>query len=92
MVPVKSVLDDTPTNDGNHFGGVIADSPIISQVEFYAFATPGAVVIDNLIWEEFQGGGDVPASSPLALLVLLAILMTVSWAILRPKWGARHST
>ena len=33
---------------------------------------------------------DVPASSPLALLVLLAILMTVSWAILRPKWGARH--
>ena len=34
----------------------------------------------------------VPASSPLGLLVLLAILMTVSWAILRPKWGARHPT
>jgi hypothetical protein len=35
---------------------------------------------------------DVPASSPLGLLVLLAILMTVSWAILRPTWGARHPT
>ena len=31
----------------------------------------------------------VPASSLLPLLVLLAILMTVSWAILRPKWGSR---
>jgi hypothetical protein len=39
---------------------------------------------------EFQGGADTPASSPLGLLVLLAILMTVAWAILRPKWGARH--
>ncbi len=35
---------------------------------------------------------EVPASSPLALLVLLAILMPVSWAILRPTWGARHPT
>jgi len=41
---------------------------------------------------ELQGGGDVPASSRSGLLVLLAILMTVSWAILRPKWGARHPT
>ena len=41
---------------------------------------------------EFQSGDDMPASSPLGLLVLLAILMTVSWAILRPRWGARHPT
>ena len=35
-------------------------------------------------------GDDVPASSSLGLFVLLAILMTVSWDILKRKGGARH--
>jgi len=41
---------------------------------------------------EFQGGGDVPASSTVGLLFLLGILAMVSWAILRPQRRTRHTT
>ena len=54
--------------------------------------TDSVAVFDDLQWEDDGGGdgGGVPASSPLGVLVLLAILMTVSWAILRPKDRTRH--
>jgi hypothetical protein len=46
---------------------------------------------------EFQDGGDggggaVPASSRVGLLILLAVLVTTSWAILRPKSRTRRPT
>ena len=41
---------------------------------------------------EFQGGGDVPASTQLGLIVLIAVLVMLSWAIVRPKRGTRYPT
>ena len=71
--------------DGGEFvirvNAVMGDQEIVSQ----RFQKPQGIAI-------ISGSNDVPASSPLSQVVLLVILMTVSWAILRPKWGTRHPT
>jgi hypothetical protein len=41
---------------------------------------------------EFQGGADTPASSQVGLIVLVAVLVMLSWTILRPKRGTRRLT